>query len=1049
MKNRKQSGVSDHSLPPQTKTITQIITFISLMLCLLTMPVISHAQETRRDIKGVVKDEEGMPLPGTTIHVKNANIGTIADMEGNFSIKASDKDVLIFTFLGYQTQEIAVKNKMAINVKMEPDNLLLNEVVVVGYGQQKKVNLTGAVTSVDMNDVEGRALVSAEQALQGKVPGISIVQNSGRPGDDGSEIRIRGISSIDNNNDPLVIIDGIEGNIGDVSPGDIASISVLKDAASASIYGSRASAGVIIIETKKGVPGKGLQIEYNGTGSLTQATRLPKVVDSYTYATLLNEARANVGLPASYSEEQLELFKNQTDPRYPNTDWYDVYFREGYMQNHNLSLRGGDQRYKYSASVTYRDQQGILTGTSNDRLSYNTYLSGNSFKNRLRFNLGASGYNDKSKELTSTTNSVMAELAGFLPTIFVRGTDLETGEEDLYSYNARFIAAKNLGGGIERKMTNLNLKGSVEVEPIKNLVGKVMVSNNVYRTDYVNFSPEFYTAGSYEQSTISKRESLLEKKFVETEYNTLFASLNYSINRNKHKASILLAHERLETIYKYDQGNVKDLSTNAPIFNFGDPNTASMLSNAWETATLSYFGRLNYSYADKYLLEFNMRRDGSSRFAEGNRWGDFPSLSAGWRVSQEKFMKNIKFLELKIRGSWGKLGNQNIQSKYAFADVMSGSEYYAFGNKVVPGRGTSALANKDTRWETSTQVDLGFDAVLWNRLNITFDYFRKETNDILARVTIPPSLGATTLPYQNIGDMVNKGMELSVGYKSKYKADGFNYELGFNCSYITNELTNLGPLDFIDHSTTMRSVVGHPFSSYYGYKVEGIYQVSDFTWQNNSDSSIPHSERQYTLKEELPNPSGIMSNPAPGDIRIKDVDKSGDITSEDKTIIGNPIPKFQYAVNVNLSYKNFGLNIIGQGVGHTDAYMNGNLIAPFYNTNGPIRESMVEKRWTFENPSTKYHRIYADKGRDALVTSYNIYNAAYFRLKSVQLSYTLDKRLTEKVGINRCRVFVTGENLLLLTNFIEGFDPERKYTNASAAFHPQVATYSVGVNINF
>ena len=1023
---------------------------ISLILCLVTFPYASYAQESQlKSIKGIVSNEDGVSLPGTRVIIKNTNTGTMTDMNGKYMIKASDKDVIVFTFLGYQTKEVTVGNKSVINVKMEPGDMLIDEVVVVGYGQQTKVNLTGAVSSVNLDDVDGRALVSADQIIQGKVAGVSIIQNSGRPGDDGSEIRIRGISSIDNNNDPLVIIDGIEGNINDVSPNDISSISVLKDAASASIYGSRASAGVIIIETKKGNSGKGLQIEYNGSGSITHATRLPNVTDSYTYATLLNEARENVDLPPSYNSTQIELFKNQTNPQYPNTNWYDEYFSCGYMQSHNLSLRGGTQRYKYSASATYRDQDGILLGTSANRLSYNTYLSGNSFKNRLRFYLGISGYNENNKELTSATNSVMAEIASFTPTQFVRGTDLATGEEDLYSYQARFIGAYHLGGNIKRKMTNLNLKGTIEIEPIKNLVGKFMIGNNVYGTDYVNYSPEFYTAGSYEQSTVSKRESVLEKKFVNSEYNTLFTSISYSINKKKHKASILIAHERLETIYKYDQGNVKDLSTNAPIFNFGDPNTAALLSNAWETATLSYFGRINYSYADKYMLEFNIRRDGSSRFYGSNKWGNFPSVSAGWRISQEKFMNKLTFLDLKIRGSWGRLGNQNITSKYAFADEMSGSQYYAFGNKVVPGRGTIALANKDTRWETSEQTNIGLDAVLWNKLNITFDYFNKKTSDILARVTIPPSLGASTLPYQNIGEMVNKGVELSIGYRSKYKPQKLNYEANFNFSYIKNKLTSLGPLEYIDHTTTMRSVVGLPFSSYYGYKVEGIYQVSDFTWQNNSDPSIPHKDRQYTLKKHLPDPSNIMTNPAPGDIKIQDKNNSGTITSDDKTIIGNPLPKFQYAINVNLNYKNFGLNIIGQGVGHVDAYMNGNLIAPFYNTSGPILKSMVTNRWTYENPSNKYHRIYSDKGRDALVTSYNIYNAAYFRLKSVQLSYTLDKKLTEKVGINRLRIFITGENLLLITNFIEGFDPERKYTNASAAFHPQITTYSVGLNINF
>ena len=528
------------------------------------------------------------------------------------------------------------------------------------------------------------------------------------------------------------------------------------------------------------------------------------------------------------------------------------------------------------------------------------------------------------------------------------------------------------------------------------------------------------------------------------------ATLEYTLKKGKHEAKFLAAHERLEMIYNYDMGSVKNLSSNQPIFNYGDPTSPFLSSAANETATASLFGRINYSYAGKYLLELNMRRDGSSRFADGRKWGNFPSVSAGWRISEEGFFKGIKKdVYLKLRGSWGKLGNQNIFTQYAFADQMSGSEYYAFGNAIVPGRGTIILANKDTRWETTEQFDAGFDIILWNRLSITADYFNKKTYDILARVTIPPSLGVTVLPYQNIGDMVNKGIEMSIGYNSPVNNKKINYGFTVNASYITNKLTSLGGLPYVDHSATNRSVVGEPFSSFYGYKVDGIYQVSDFTWQNGSDPSIPHASRTYTLKSGMPTVSGVMSNPAPGDIKISDVKSDGVINADDKTLIGNPIPKLQYSLSANVSYKNFGLNVIAQGTGRTDAYMNGNLIGPFFNTTGPLLTSTVTDRWTIDNPSDKYQRIYVDKGRDALITSYNIYNAAYFRLKSLQLSYTFNSAFTRKFDVSRCRVFVSGENLFLISDFPKGFDPERRSTNVTAAFHPQVATYSIGLNLNF
>lgn len=1004
-----------------------------------------------RTITGKVVDEQNKPLPGVVVKAGKANAGAATNLQGNYTLSVADTTkTLTFSFLSYVQQTVSINGKSVINVTLKESITELEEVVAIGYGTQTKANLTGAVSSVSVKEVEGRALTSADQILQGKLSGVTIVQNSGRPGDDNSEVRIRGVSSIDNNNDPLVIINGVQGNINDVNPNDIESMSVLKDAASAAIYGSRASAGVIIIETKKGFTGKGLQVEYNVTGSMVDATRLPETVDSYTYASLLNEARVNVALAPIYNQTQLDLFKSGADPNYPNTNWYDVYYQKAYMQNHYVSLRGGEKNYKFSNSVGYKDQEGILVGTSSKRLSFNSSLSGSFVKNKVRINLGLVGYNEKGKELISPTGTVLAEISGSLPTAFIQSIDTLTGNANLYSYPGRFLGAMDLGGGIENKQNSLNSRASVEVEPIKGLIGKVLLSNNKLKTDYVNFTPRFYTSGTYEETSINLRESSLEKRNSESNLNTFLASLEYSLKKGKHEAKFLAAHERLEMIYNYDMGSVKNLSSNQPIFNYGDPTSPFLSSAANETATASLFGRFNYSYAGKYLLELNMRRDGSSRFADGRKWGNFPSISAGWRISEEGFFKGIKKdVYLKLRGSWGKLGNQNIFTQYAFADQMSGSEYYAFGNAIVPGRGTIILANKDTRWETTEQFDAGFDMILWNRLSITADYFNKKTYDILARVTIPPSLGVTVLPYQNIGDMVNKGIEMSIGYNSPVNNKKINYGFTVNASYITNKLTSLGGLPYVDHSATNRSVVGEPFSSFYGYKVDGIYQVSDFTWQNGSDPSIPHASRTYTLKSGMPNVSGVMSNPAPGDIKISDVKSDGVINADDKTLIGNPIPKLQYSLSANVSYKNFGLNVIAQGTRRTDAYMNGNLIGPFFNTTGPLLTSTVTDRWTIDNPSDKYQRIYVDKGRDALITSYNIYNAAYFRLKSLQLSYTFNSAFTKKFDISRCRVFVSGENLFLISDFPKGFDPERRSTNVTAAFHPQVATYSIGLNLNF
>lgn len=479
----------------------RLITIIFIFFVSLTV----HAQ--LKTISGKVLNEQNEPLPGVTIKATGTNALSITNNSGNFSVQVPEATkTLTFSLLSYESQTLDLAGKNTLTVTLKSSTISLNEVIAVGYGTQTKANLTGAVTSVSVKEVEGRALTSADQILQGKISGVSIVQNSGRPGDDNSEIRIRGVSSIDNNNEPLVIINGVQGNINDVNPNDIESISVLKDAASASIYGSRASAGVIIIETKKGTIGKGLQVDYNVIGAMAAATRLPQTVDSYTYALLINEARANVALTPIYTQTQLDLFQNQTNPNYPNTNWYDEYYKKSYMQNHYLSFRGGEKNFRFSNSLGYKKQEGILIGTSSERFTFNGNLTGNFLKNKLRFNLGLIGYSEAGKELISSTATVLAEISTSLPTAYVRSVDPVTGEPNLYSYPGRFLGAYDLGGGIANKSNNVNARASVEIEPIKNLIGKVLISNNKLKTDYVNFTPQFFTSGTYEETSIKENQ---------------------------------------------------------------------------------------------------------------------------------------------------------------------------------------------------------------------------------------------------------------------------------------------------------------------------------------------------------------------------------------------------------------------------------------------------------------------------------------------------------------------------------------------------------------
>lgn len=1001
-------------------------------------------------VSGTVVDSDGVPIVGAAIIEKGTRNGVVSDFDGQFTLNVQNENAtLLISYIGYKETGVPLSGKNNIKVILQEDLNQLDEVVVVGYGSKKRSEITGAVSTVTVDDSEDRAISDAGQLLQGKVSGVNVVQNSGQPGDNTSSIRIRGVSSIDNNNDPLVIIDGVPGTMSDVNPNDIKSMSVLKDAASASIYGSRASAGVIIIETKN--DSEGLSIDYNHLSSITQATRLPEMVNSWEHAVLRNEARRNMNQPDAYSEEVIKEFEYGVNRNRPNTDWYDTYFRTSTLQNHYLNLHGGSDEYKFSSSLSYLDQEGILIGTNSQKLSFRTRLDGKFLNDKIRINLNIYGDEEDVHELSSPTPSVLNQITSNTPLIFV------VSDNGNPSWPGRFLHIDKIGGGTDRERTSLRLQGSLEFEPVKNVTAKLLYSKNRFELDHVTLFPEYTTTGSVDDSFGGGQSlSTLTKIWYQTDTNQFTGTLNYNFKIKDHRVNALAGYERLERDYTYDSGFVNDLSSNVPIFNFGEPSSVFLNSQANSDATVSQFGRLDYSYKYKYLIDMSIRRDGSSRFADGQKYGVFPSASIGWVVDREKFMKNSDFLKLKLRASWGRLGNQNIYTSYAASDQMSGSEFYAFGDAVVSGRGTTLLANPDTTWETTEQTDLGFNMVIAKKVTIDFDYYQKKTYDILAKVTIPPSLGVSTLPYQNIGNMLNEGFDLSVGYKSKPNPKGFQFSIDANLSYLKNEVTSLGnDLEFVNHASSnsefgvIRSQVGQSFASFFGYKTDGLLQINDFTWQNNSDPAIPHEDRDYQLKSGLTDQSTIMTDPAPGDIKLVDTNGDNIITPDDKTIIGRSIPKINYGLNMNFSYKNWNLRLVGQGVGGSQAYVNGPGIGPFWNAgNGSVYRALADNRWTFENQNTSYTRLYEDKIRDGIVSDYNVYDADYFRLKNITLSCDIDKAILDKIGISKLKIFASAENVFTITNFIDGYDPERDYRNTRGNFHPQVSICSIGLNLS-
>ena len=997
-----------------------------------------------KNISGIVTDQNGVPIAGVNILVKETAKGTQTDFDGKYSMNASETDILTFSFLGYQTQQINVLDKTIINVVMKEQASKLDEIVVVGYGTQKKEDLTGSISNISLADFESRPITSLSAGLSGLAPGIQITQSSGgRIGSNNASIRIRGIGTLNNSN-PLVLVDGVSSSMNDIDPNDVASISILKDAASAAIYGSRAANGVILITTKKGTEGT-LSISYNAYVGWQQATKKQEYVTDFAlWMELANENRTNGNQSPIFPQADIDEWRNSNNPlTHPNVDWYDIQTgSKAFLQSHSISVSGGSQNTTYRFSLGYLDQDGLQKPNGQKRYNVRTHLESEIAKGfKLGTNLFYRWTDLNPRVNTSNGSGVDFNIIPGIPDI--RSPDGRWGGSQHTSVGIVFNPLWNLTIS-EQNNRQQRFLGSIfsDWEIVKGL--KFMANLSLNRNTALNRN--FNLTGK----SWNFREDIIDRERTQNSASsshtqnyliTNFYTLDYEKNFDDHNLNVLAGYQH--EIYRQDnvRASIQEFPGNAlQVIDAGLSNP-SVGGSAAEWAIRSYFGRLNYNFLDKYFLEANIRTDGSSRFREGKKWGTFPSVSLGWRISEEAFMLDIlpaPINELKVRVSSGKLGNQSI-GNYPYQSTYNLNQNYSFGGTVVSGIAQNNLSNQDISWEETTTSNIGLDAGLFdNRLELTFEYFNRKTDGILFAQQIPRFLGAKGAPTVNLAEVVNKGWEASASYRENV-GDDFNFNIGGHITQLDNEVTKFFGDTFSGGTFVIQE--GQPFRAIRGYEADGIFQSTD------------------EIADAPTHPGAVT----PGDIRYKDqitVDTDGDgildspdglIDSNDRVIIGNTIPKFLLGVNLGAEYKNFDLSVIIQGVLDVDTYAGGGFAYQAFaqNDRGLVADRWLD-RWTPENPNNDWPRLVDGTAYNGnrQTSSFWVNDISYLRLKNIQLGYRLPTTIIKNLGINKARVYLSADNLLTLTNWIWDFDPERSQTAGTPGL-PNLTTFIFGVNVDF
>lgn len=988
---------------------------------------LTSAQQSNR-VTGVVTDEYGDPIIGANVIEKGTTNGIITDLDGKFTINVNPGAVLQFSYIGYMTREITVKDQSVLSIKLSEDTQALNEVVVVGYGVQRKVTTTGAVTKLEGDDLNKMTVVNVTKALQGMSPGITIVDRGGAPGSDDPEIYLRGVGTTGNAN-PLVLVDGIEMSLSQIPSSEIDNISVLKDAASASIYGSRAAHGVILVTTKRGKEGK-VRLSYDGSIGFQDRAVKAEQVSAREYMSMVNEALINSGGSSKYTEEDILATENGSDPfNHSFTNWPDEVYKSNYITQHTLNLNGGSEVGRYLVSFDYLDQPGLTENTEYKRYSYrvNTDLnigkmlkvsSDMTFRHIDRLwpeALGDAQSNAWSMQPTTPNKYENGDYVLDKQNRSVLSyTDLDVVGEDRYNMDAVYGQVK------------------ADFEPIKDLIFTGMVSlNGNWDRRKIHYKNHKYYNEAGELITQRNNPNSVKDERNNSYQMTMRFLANYKKRfGDDHDLAFLYGMEQISFRNYYSMAQRKDLISDAlPDVSLGSAGSQFAEGRPTKWGINSYFGRINYGFRDKYLFEANIRADGSSRFAKGHKWGVFPSFSAAWRISEEGFMKNLGFVDnLKLRASWGQTGNERI-------DAFMFLPQYNTANVVMNGSLVSAvyqkkMANPDVTWETVEQTNVGLDfAFLNNSLYGEIDWYTKDTKDILLALGIPKFIGLDA-PEQNAGVVRNSGIETMLGFRKTFGEVTFNTSV--NLAYNKNEWIDRGGDDKNISGYTIQHL-GSALNSFFIYEADGLIA---------NEKELEEYRAKYKS-----DPRG-MSDLHAGDVKLVDSNGDGTIDPDDRQIFTSNIPKFTYGLNIGGEYKGFDVSLLFQGSSGANRMMYGEWIE------GPSYEAFTgvhfRDRWTEENQdgNAKMPRLEAANNRNASTyNSFFLKKVNYLRLKNVQVGYTFPSSIVDKLHLTKLRLYVSGSNLFTFSSMDKGLDPEAKSDRINA--FPPLRIMNFGVNVIF
>lgn len=989
--------------------------------------------------KGLVKDATGESVIGASVVVKGTTNGTITDFDGNFSLDGIKKgDVIVISYVGYQTQEIKW-NGSPLNVILKEDSKTLSEVVVVGYGTQKKANLSGSVAMVDSKELENRPIQNVSSGLQGLMPGVAITGTNGAPGQDAGKIRVRGIGTL-NEAGPYILVDGIEtGTLSAVDPNDIESISVLKDAASAAIYGSKAANGVVLITTKRGKTGQ-TKISYSGYLSFQNATNMIERMGSYEYASLLNQALEAEGMSKRFNDTELQKFKDGNDPLYPDTDWYDLAYKTGVQHRHNVNINGGSENVKYMASLGYLNQTGILPNAGREQFNARTNLDMKINKRlsaRMNLSFIKNDYSDASSAYYGgSSDQIIRQLNLIAPWIVARYDDGTWGTIS----DGSPIAWLDSGMKVNRDNYNFSGMAAVDYEIFD---GLKLTLQGAYVNNLQNYN-YFQKYIKYNENKESD-PSQLDERFYKWDRTNYDALLNYNKNFGKHNIKGLLGWHTEKYNYKYQKAVRKKFPNNELTdMNAGDASTQSNEGYTAELAMISWFARINYDFAGKYLLEANIRADASSRFAEGHRWGYFPSFSGAWRISEEAFMESAKdswLSGLKIRASWGQLGNQDALSGsnndyYPALNTYNLDSKYAFGGSLNSGYYQRKYRLETISWEKASTWGVGVDFTLFNKLNGSLDYYNRKTTGIIMDVTVPKEFALDAYK-DNVGSMRNSGIEINLSYNTKIGQVDFG--IAGNFSYNKNEILDLGGGDhnkYLDATNgySQRNKVGEAMNSYYIYRADGF-----FNSQEEADA--------YTAK--YGNPFGKTFKA--GDLRYVDTNKDGKLTADDREYCGSSDPKIIYGFNINAGWKGIDLSLMFNGAAGVKRLFDGYEVYGNFSGDAAHPATIWRDAWTPDNHDASMPRIFYDtnsaSSSRSVQSDFWLQDTSYLRLKNLQLGYTLPKGWLNSVGVENIRIYYSVENLLTFDKMKINIDPES--TSQRLSSYPLLRTHAFGVNVTF